>query len=69
MFRHSLGCSVHGWISLRRSARAQALLRERPALSLAEVAAQCGYASASHLSRSLRADLGATAGEWRKAGL
>ncbi len=67
MFRPSLGCSVHGWISQRRSARALALLRERPSLSLTQVAAHCGYASASHLSRSLRADLGATAGEWRRA--
>ncbi|MCZ8074710.1 MAG: AraC family transcriptional regulator, partial [Paucibacter sp.] len=49
-------------------ARALALLRERPSLSLAQVAAHCGYASASHLSRSLRKELGATAGEWRRAG-
>ncbi|MCV2418995.1 helix-turn-helix domain-containing protein [Paucibacter sp. DJ2R-2] len=69
MFRHSLGCSVHGWISQRRSAHAQALLRERSELSLAEVAAQCGYASASHLSRSFRAELGATPGAWRRAGV
>jgi len=69
MFRNSLGCSPHGWISQRRAARARTLLRQRrPVLSLAQVAAECGYASASHLSRSLKADLGATPGEWRRAG-
>lgn len=69
MFRNSLGCSPHGWISQRRAARARALLQQRrPVLSLAQVAAECGYASASHLSRSLKADLGATPGEWRRAG-
>lgn len=68
MFRNSLGCSPHGWISQRRAARARALLlQRRPLLSLAQVAADCGYASASHLSRSLKADLGATPGEWRRA--
>nr|WP_316642205.1 helix-turn-helix transcriptional regulator [uncultured Roseateles sp.] len=59
MFRQSMGCSVHQWISQRRLMRAQQLLSDGR-LPLAEVAADCGFASASHLSQACRARLGAT---------
>lgn len=66
MFRVSMACSVHGWITQRRLARAQALLRGGK-LSLAQVASACGFASASHLSQRFRSQLGATPGQFRRA--
>lgn len=66
MFRASMGCSVHGWVAARRLDRARALLRET-ALPLADIAAACGYAGASHLSRHVRAATGATPGQLRRA--
>ena len=58
MFRLSMGCSVHDWVAARRLDRAQALLRET-ALPLADIAAACGYAGASHLSRHVKAGIAA----------
>jgi AraC family transcriptional regulator len=66
MFRVSLGCSVHDWVAARRLDRARALL-QGTALPLADIAAACGYASASHLSRQVKAATGATPGQWRRA--
>lgn len=57
MFRLSMGCSVHAWISQRRLARAEALL-QHGSLPLAQIAADCGFASASHLSHRFKASLG-----------
>jgi AraC family transcriptional regulator len=53
MFRASMGCSVQDWIGGQRLQRAKTLLR-RGRLGMAEVAGQCGYASASHLSHSIQ---------------
>jgi len=66
MFRVSMGCSVHDWVAARRLDRARALLRET-ALPLADIAAACGYAGASHLSRHVKAATGATPGAFRRA--
>ncbi|MFG6485475.1 helix-turn-helix domain-containing protein [Roseateles sp. BYS78W] len=66
MFRVSMGCSVHDWVAARRLDRARALLRET-ALPLADIAAACGYAGASHLSRHVKTATGATPGEFRRA--
>lgn len=66
MFRVSMGCTVHDWVAARRLDRARALLRET-ALPLADVAAACGYAGASHLSRHVKAATGATPGQLRRA--
>jgi len=65
MFRVSMGCSVHDWVAARRLDRARALLRET-ALPLADIAAACGYAHASHLSRQVKAATGATPGQLRR---
>lgn len=59
MFRVSMGCSVHGWITQRRVALARHLLT-RTRLSLADVALACGLASASHLNTVVRKHLGVT---------
>jgi len=66
MFRASMGCSVHDWVAARRLDRARALLRETT-LPLADIAAACGYAGASHLSRHVKAGTGATPGQLRRA--
>ncbi|MFG6468275.1 helix-turn-helix transcriptional regulator [Roseateles sp. BYS87W] len=66
MFRTAMGCTVHDWVAARRLARARALLRDT-ALPLADVAAACGYAHASHLSRHVKAATGATPGQLRRA--
>lgn len=65
MFRASMGCTVHDWVAARRLDRARALLRET-ALPLADVAAACGYASASHLSQRFKAATGTTPGQYRQ---
>lgn len=53
MFRTSMGCSVQDWIGGQRLQRAKNLLRHS-GLGMAEVAWECGYASASHLSHSIK---------------
>lgn len=65
MFRASMGCTVHDWVAARRLGRARALLRGT-ALPLADIAAACGYAGASHLSRHVKAATGATPGQFRR---
>lgn len=65
MFRVSMDCSVHDWVAARRLDRARALLRET-ALPLADIAAACGYASASHLSQRFKAGVGVTPGQYRR---
>ncbi|KQW45513.1 MULTISPECIES: helix-turn-helix domain-containing protein [unclassified Roseateles] len=65
MFRASMGCSVHDWVARRRLDRARALLRET-ASPLADIAAACGYAGASHLSQRFKAGTGTTPGQYRR---
>jgi AraC family transcriptional regulator len=65
MFRASMGCTVHDWVAARRLDRARALLRAT-ALPLADIAAACGYASASHLSQRFKAGVGVTPGQYRR---
>ena len=66
MFRASMGCSVHDWVSARRMDRARSLLRDT-VLPLADIAAACGYAGASHLSQRFKAANGTTPGQYRRA--
>jgi len=66
MFRVSMGCSVHSWINQQRLLRAQVLLKQGR-LPLTQIAAECGYASASHLSQAFRSGMGATAMTFRRA--
>lgn len=68
MFRISMGVTPHTWVAQRRFARACELLsrnRVQP-LSLERVAADCGYAHASHLNRRFRETLGMTPAEYRQ---
>ncbi|KZE29603.1 AraC family transcriptional regulator [Crenobacter luteus] len=65
MFRASFGLPPHAWIMRRRLERAREALA-RPDAPLADVAAACGYASASHLANRFRAALGVTPGDYRR---
>jgi AraC family transcriptional regulator len=65
MFRASMGCTVHDWVAARRLDRARSLLRGT-ALPLADIAAACGYAGASHLSQRFKAATGTTPGQYRQ---
>jgi AraC family transcriptional regulator len=57
MFRTSFGLPPHAWIAQQRIERARLLLRTT-ALPLAQVAARCGYANASHFSHRFSEALG-----------
>jgi AraC family transcriptional regulator len=57
MFRMSFGLPPAAWIAQQRIERARALLRTT-SLPLAQVAAQCGYANASHFSHRFREAVG-----------
>ncbi|WP_395701396.1 helix-turn-helix transcriptional regulator [Aquabacterium sp.] len=64
MFKASFGLSPHAWVMQRRLAHARTLLADER-LSLAQVAADAGYAHLSHLNAALRrAGLGSAA-RWR----
>ncbi|WP_322015599.1 AraC family transcriptional regulator [Paraburkholderia sp. J12] len=66
MFRASFGQSPHAWIAAQRLERARALLRTGD-LPLAKVAAECGYANASHFSHRFRDALGVAPNAYRQA--
>jgi AraC family transcriptional regulator len=64
-FRDATGEPPHQWLLRQRIARAKDLLR-LPQLSLAEIAAACGFADQSHLTRVFGKLVGATPGRWRQ---
>lgn len=67
MFKVSMGCTAHAWVTQRRVALARDwLVNSR--WPLADVAAACGFASASHLNQVLKKHLGATPLQVRQAG-
>ncbi|MGY1773776.1 helix-turn-helix domain-containing protein [Blastococcus sp. SYSU D00813] len=59
LFRAATGSSPHRYVLGRRVARARELL-ETTGLPVSAVAARCGFADASHLTRHTRRALGAT---------
>ncbi|MBR0663027.1 helix-turn-helix transcriptional regulator [Roseomonas hellenica] len=65
-FRAATGESPHAYLTRRRIEHAQALLLERPALPLAEVAAALGFADQAHFSRRFRQVTGTTPGRFRR---
>ncbi len=62
-FRVSFGTSPYNYQVMRRLARARRLLDAGSAL--AEIAAACGFADQSHLTRQFRKAFGVTPGRWR----
>ncbi|WP_111431238.1 AraC family transcriptional regulator [Rhodobacteraceae bacterium DSL-40] len=63
MFRLCRGVSPHGWVTQRRIARAQALLRGPE--PLAGIAAACGFSSQSHFTRVFGRETGLTPAAYR----
>lgn len=64
-FKHSTGVPPHGWLAARRVEKAKQLLAEGD-VRIADVAAECGFADQSHLTRSFSAHLGITPAAWRR---
>ena len=63
-FRAMLGTSPHRYLVMRRLGRARQLLAL--GTGLAEVAAACGFADQSHLTRQFHRAYGVTPGRWRR---
>jgi AraC-like DNA-binding protein len=64
-FRETTGAPPYRWLRSYRVERAQDLLLNS-ALSLAQVAYDCGFADQSHFTRVFTAAVGATPGAWRR---
>lgn len=62
-FRLSLGTSPYNYLVMRRLDRARAMLASGAAL--AEIAAACGFADQSHMTRQFKRAYGVTPGRWR----
>lgn len=64
MFRSSFGLPPHRYVNERRIERARSLLRGE-AMSLAQIALACGFASQSHFTNAFKAATGLTPRAWR----
>lgn len=64
-FKAALGVSPHRWLLNRRIALAQRLIYASNA-SLADVAAACGFADQSHLTRVFLRTVGSSPAAWRR---
>lgn len=64
-FTRAFGLPPHAWLLQQRVARAQAAIRT--GASLAQAAAQSGFADQSHMTRVFARQLGFTPGAWRRA--
>jgi AraC family transcriptional regulator len=64
-FRNALGHAPHEYLIRRRIERAQQLMLATD-LPLCQIAAECGLADQSHLSRLFRRVVGETPAAWRK---
>ncbi len=58
-FKSTVGITPHQYLIERRVARAERMLQHSP-LSISQVAAQCGFADQSHLTRHMKRLLGVT---------
>ena len=64
-FKVSMGLPPHRWLMRRRIQRAQELL-ERTDDSICAIAAACGFADQSHLTRIFHAAIGTSPAAWRR---
>ncbi|SOC36763.1 AraC family transcriptional regulator [Rhizobium subbaraonis] len=65
-FRETFGKTPYRWLTEYRVARARDLLKSD--MPIAEVAAACGFADQSHLTRVFSEMIGETPGNWRRRG-
>lgn len=66
MFKAATGRSPHNYLLNMRVERVRELLAN-PALSLIDIALECGFSSHSHMTRAFRQFLGVTPSEYRRA--
>lgn len=64
-FVNTMGTSPYHWFIRRRVTRSVELLRD-PNLSLAQIAAECGFSDQSHFTRVFSRYVGVSPGKWRK---
>jgi AraC family transcriptional regulator len=65
-FRETVGVTPHAYVLSRRLDRARGMLRNRE-ISVAQVAAACGFSSQSHLTTTFSNAFGVTPGKFRRA--
>ena len=65
-FRAHMGCTIGEYVRRARIERARAALTGTE-LSIARIAAECGFADQSHLTRTFRAYVGTTPAAYRRA--
>jgi AraC family transcriptional regulator len=65
VFKNNFGCTPHQYLIRRRVERAQRLLLMSDD-SLTQIAAECGFASQSHLSYLFHRSMGERPGRWRR---
>jgi AraC family transcriptional regulator len=65
-FRRTTGLPPHKWLLTRRIEVAKEKLGDRR-LSLSDVAAACGFADQSHLTRVFKRMVSVSPGDWRRA--
>ena len=64
-FKATFGASPHVYVTERRIAAAQLLLRADRQQSLAELSSHLGFSSQSHFTETFRRKIGVTPGRWR----
>ncbi|MFS2099413.1 helix-turn-helix domain-containing protein [Variovorax sp. Varisp85] len=64
-FKQTFGQAPHAWLVAQRVDAARRLLRQ-PDLPIAEIAATCGFADQSHLTRVFSAHIGTPPARWRR---
>jgi len=64
-FKMATGLPPHRWLLRERVRRARELL-EGTNLSIGDIAAQCGFADQSHLTRVFKGHVGVSPGAWRR---
>ena len=65
-FKKSVGLTPHQYIVQQRIKMARRLLKQRPNLSLADIAIECGFTHQSHLGRVFKEHTGITLKQYRE---
>ena len=65
-FKNTIGVPPHRWILYQRLCLSLRLLAQ-DGLTLAEIAAECGFSDQSHFHRIFLRNMGTTPGQWRRS--